>query len=280
MLLNKINIATRGLIHLSKKRPPENPQVIIKYVRESFERSTPITFFDWECPPRFLDRDKNGRVFVNYKVDLIKIFNNSAIDEYTEIPKVVANNYQEIKTLQYLNTLGLRYRFVKIIADTNGFYITPECLDIIGARTITNQFRKFKILIAKNTRRYPAAVKTYLFSELMAPYLSLYDSSFALAMRSFDNDRNKLASRNILAQQIARTKKHIGLSDIKYINEISKRTIATYAAEGVVLGEISKSARFSNCVWMNTSEVNRRTITITNCLRVKLWYTSLPMLFP
>ena len=69
-------------------------------------------------------------------------------------------------------------------------------------------------------------------------------------------------------------------SNQKSVQEFSFKTIATYAAEGMVLDKLSATKRFSNCVWLNIEEVDSRTVSITNCLRQQNNIESMPMLFP
>jgi len=90
---------------------------------------------------------------------------------------------------------------------------------------------------------------------------------------------NKLIPQSIWNQQLNRTQRHIGLKRQERIIEFSKRTVASYAAEGIVFELLSKTERFPNCIWLNTAEADRRTIEITNCLRVKKGIPKLPMIF-
>lgn len=250
----------------------ENQSAIKKYLAESLQFGRKITFFNWECPPRFFD---NG--FVNYQVDLDKIFKGQKIDKYTELPRVVSQNEREIKILKFLNLLGINYRFVKVIADTNAYYLTPESLRKYGRKKIVESFAKFKRRIEEKLISYPIKTKVYFFTKLLKSYEDLYSRSFERAYRLLQN--NKLVTKSILAKQFLRTKEHLGFKDRETIKEFSLRTIATYAAEGMVFEKLSQTENFSNSVWLNIEEVNDRTIVISNSLRIKKGLRPLPMLF-
>ena len=91
--------------------------------------------------------------------------------------------------------------------------------------------------------------------------------------------KGKLLPEKIVSKQFQRTREHIGLQDPEKIKEFSIRTIATYAAEGMVFSELSETTEYSNCVWLNIEETDDRTIAITNSLRIKEGNGPLPMLF-
>lgn len=247
--------------------------MIERFVSDSLNSGKVITFFNWECPPRFLE---NGQI--NYLVDLDKIFRGQKIDKFTEIPRVVEQQNKEIRILKYLNKLKLNYRFVKIVADTNADYLTPESIDMYGRDNVANSFNDFKNRIKTKLGGYPAPVEIYFFTELMSDYVELYKKSFNQAYGLLKSGRN-LVLKQALQQQIERTREHIGIEDPIQAKEFSIRTIATYAAEGVVFDMLSQTKNFSNCIWLNIEEVNDRTIQITNYLRNRRNIGPLPMLF-
>ena len=125
----------------------QNPEALKKYIQQSLIQGIPITFFNWECPPRFLD---NGAV--NYLVDLNKIFAGKKIDKYTELPRVVEQSRKEIRILNFLNSLGIKYRFIKIIADSNAYYLTPGSLDKFSREKIIKVYLRFKEKINNRLR--------------------------------------------------------------------------------------------------------------------------------
>jgi len=263
-----IKFAFEKIEKRSKKRM-ENPQALRRYLKES--EFMPITFFNWECPPRFLD---NGEI--SYLVDIKKIFRGEKIDEFTELPRVVVNKEREIRILNYLNSLGINYRFVKIIADTNAYYLTPEVLKKTGKNEIRKKFGEFKLAVENNLKKYPAQCAVYLFSDLMSRYTKTYETAFYFALSRLRLGR-KCVEKEIIEKQLKRTREHVGVKGEQKIEEFALRTIASYAAEGLVFRKLSSTKYFSNCIWLNIEEADNRTIKITNLLRDK--QDSLPMIF-
>jgi len=251
----------------------ENKQKIEKFINDSLNSGEVITFFNWECPPRFLD---NGQI--NYLIDLNQIFRGQKIDKFTEIPRVIAQRDKEIRILKFLNKLGIKYRFVKIIADTNAIYLAPESITRYGRNKITRSFRRFREKIKISLKKYPVRTEVYFFTDLINKYTRLYNRSFNKAYSLLEGGQG-LVSNQILRQQLKRTREHVGIQDSTYANEFSIRTIATYAAEGMVFNKLSQTKQFSNCIWLNIEEVDNRTITITNSLRTKEGIQPLPMIF-
>jgi hypothetical protein len=274
---NNIQSAIKYLKNNSTKKA-ENFPLIEKYIRESFINGTPITFYNWECPPRFIDY-KDGRAFLNFNVDLNDIFQGKKIDKFTELPRVVAAREREIKILNALKKNGLKFRFVKLIADTNAIYLTPESMAILGEKKIEAKFDEFKKLLLKNTARYPLAVKVYRFSELIRPFKNAYEINFQSALKLLRRSPKNLVQVGIFKDQLGRVKEHVGLSGGNSLQEFCLRTIASYGAEGIIFSRLAKTKKFSNCVWLNIEEADDRTIAITNCLRQKSNLGQLPMFF-
>ena len=129
------------LLKNSSQQPLENEALIKRYIVDALTNKVLITFFDWECPPRTISRTGDGAQFVNYDIDLDKIFRGETIDRYTELPRAVSQQGDEIRALKYLIKSGLAFRFVKIIADTNAYYITPESVEIMGRERIEKVFK-------------------------------------------------------------------------------------------------------------------------------------------
>jgi len=268
-----------ALIEKNSKRPIENKKAFEKYLLESIIKNKKITFYNWECPPRFLDIDKNGKYFVNYDVDLKKIFKSKKIDNFTEFPRVVEEPDEEIKTLLFLKSMGIKYRFVKVIADTNAFYITPESIKILGKIKIKKKYAEFKKLIQQSLKKYPISVKVCFFTDLIKKDKAKYDEIYLNSKNILKKDTQKLLAKKIIVDQIKRTRDHVGILGKKEAFDFAINTIATYAAEGIVFDKLSKTPKFSNCVWLNNHEVDDRTIQITNCYRRKLKFGNLPMVF-
>jgi len=272
--MNSIAIINR--IEQWSARPIENRPALAQYLASG----RPITLFNWECPPRFINRTADGRQFVNYLVNLDGIFAGRSIDEFTEFPRVVSDRDHEIAALSWMRKLGVSYRFVKVVADTNAWYLTPDSLEILGQQTVVAQFREFGARITTALNGYPGAPRTEQFSDLMAPYQPLYDQSYQLALAELQADPSRLVPMAIWEAQLVRTRHHMGMADEATVRDFSNKTIASYAAEGLVLDALSRTPEFGQCVWLNNHEVDDRTIAITNCLREREGIAPLPMIFP
>lgn len=270
-------------IEKKSERRIENKALLKKYIAQSISGKNLITFYNWECPPRTLSRDQSGKIYINYDANYNKIFRGEKLDQFTEIPRVVGESNREIRQLKFLKSLGLNFRFVKLIADTNAYYITPTSLKIMGEKRTKKIFKDFKNRIRKIMEAgYPQADRVYLFSELMKPLRKEYEKSFRISLEIQKDNWENLVTRRIWQEQLARTKDHIGINrpeDKDFLIDFSRRVVATYGAEGIVFDLLSRTRNFSNPVWLNIEEVDYRTVAITNCLRKKKKLGKLPMVF-
>lgn len=275
-IINKINKIS--------KIPIESKSLFKRYILESLEGKNLITFYNWECPPRILDVDEKGKTFVDYCVNLEKVFRGEKIDDYTEIPRIVEEKKKEIEILRFLKSLGLKFRFIKLIADTNAYYITPYSLEVSGEEGIEETFLRFKRKIGTILKKDYKFIETkaYLFTTLLKEYRKEYENAFVEALKILDSDVSRLINLVTWNQQKRYIKGHLGFKEDqqKKIIDITKKTIATYGAEGAIFDLLSKTEGFSNCTWINIEEANKRTIEITNCLRKKKGISELPIIFP
>lgn len=239
----------------------------------------PVTFFNWECPPRFLDRTPEGREFVNYDLDLEKIFQGRTVDEFTELPRVVEHRTDEVAALRWLQELGIPFRFVKLVADTNAWYLTPESLDILGENLIRARFAEFARRISECLESYPGQAGVALFSETMLPYQRLYDDTYKKALAKLKSDPDAVLDPVVWQQQLERTRHHMGMADEDMVKEFASKTVASYGAEGMVLDRLSQEGSLRQAVWLNNHEVDERTVVITNFWRDRMGIDNLPMLF-
>lgn len=271
-------------INQKSQRPIENEKLFREYVLDCLNGKKAITFYNWECPPRILDKDKKGKIFLNFCVDLEKVFKGEKIDDYTETPRVVAEKIKETKILNFLKSLGLKFRFMKIIADTNAYYIMPESLKILGKEKIENTFMEFKKKIDAILKRDYKFIETesVMFTDLIKKYRNEYENAMLDALNDLCSDKTGLIKSIIWQNQLKYIKRHLGFKDYqrKEMINFTKKTIATYGAEGVVFDLLSKTKRFSNCVWLNIEEPSLESIEIINCLRNKKGLGKLPMIFP
>ncbi|MBI2514884.1 hypothetical protein HYV91_01695 [Candidatus Wolfebacteria bacterium] len=279
-MYNKTDFIVEKIKKFSQK-PPENERVIRLCINQSL-RGTPITFYNWECPPRVLIRDRQGRLLLNYLVDIDKVFRGEKIDKYTEIPRVVKDQNREIKILKLLNSLGIKFRFVKIIADTNAYYITPNSLEALGEKNIRRSLSIFKRKIKEITdKAYSVKPKVYLFTKLMSGFRSDYDTVFNESLKLLAKPAD-LIRQKTWNEEINYLRRHIGFRNNQKdeLVNFARRTIATYAAEGITFDLLSRTEYFSNCVWLNIEEMSDRVVEITNCLRIKKGLGAMPMIFP
>lgn len=275
MIIKKIN--------QESQRQIENEKLFRKYILDSLNGEKAITFYNWECPPRILDKDKNGEMFLNYCVDLKKVFRGEKIDEFTEMPRIVAEKRREIKMLKFLKSLGLKFRFVKIIADTNAYYITPESLVILGKKEIKNTFFEFKGRIKEILKKDYKFIKpsVYLFTDLIKIYQKEYENAMVEVLDILNSKNSDLIGVKIWKKQLKYLKRHLGFKDNqkKEMIEFTKKVIATYGAEGLIFERFSRTKKLSNCVWLNIEEPSLESIEITNCLRSRRNLGKLPMVF-
>lgn len=281
--MKKIDLIIKK-INQRSQRPIENEKLFRKYALDSLIGGEAITFYNWECPPRILDKNKSGEIFLNYCVDLEKVFRGEKIDNYTEMPRIVAEKIREIKALNFLESLGIKFRFVKIIADTNAYYITPESLKILGKKEIKNTFLEFKErieeILSKDYKFIELGI--FLFTDLIKKYRKEYESAVAQALNILNSENSDLVRLKIWKNQLEYIKNHLGFkgNQQKEMIEFTKKVIATYGAEGMIFDLLSKTEQFSNCVWLNIEEPSLESIEITNCLRNRKKLGKLPMIFP
>jgi len=266
-------------IKQNSQKPITNIGLLRKYIAQSLEGDNLITFYNWECPPRSISKTKEGKVFINYDIDIKSISNGKKIDHFTELPRVIEQPEREKKILKFLNTLGIKYRFAKLIADTNIYYLTPDTVKILGRKKIMMKLKEFKNLIIEKSKQYPVKVEVYLFTELTKKYKKVYKESFYKTFNLLKKNPEEIIPKKFLKQQFSRTRNHVGLESPDKIEDFSLRTIASYASEGIIFDLLSKTKDFSNCVWLNIEEVDQRVIVITNCLRHKKNLEELPMVF-
>jgi hypothetical protein len=261
------------------KQSVENKGLFLGYVAESLARNKPVTFYNWECPPRRISYTPNGIAYLDYDLELEKVFRGEKFDRYTEIPRAVESSKSEAAILNFFKGLNFPFRFVKFIADTNFYYLTPQSLAIIGEDKAVAKFREFKKQIESATANYPTEVEVRLFTKTLGKFSNVYRRVFVVSYKLLKTDPEKILSEDTIIKQIGRTKKHVGIADEKWALDFSLRTIATYAAEGMTFSELSKTKKLSNCVWLNNHEIDDRTVKITNCYRRKKNLGDLPMVF-
>lgn len=264
-------------------RPIENKSLLKRYILDSMMGKKSITFFNWECPPRKLSFDFNGKMIMDYDVDYNRIFRNDKVDMFSEIPRVIAESRRENKQLAFLAKMGIKLRFVKIIADTNACYLTPESVNSPRKKAAAEKkFTDFKKRITEVVNKdYQAPTGVYFFSELMEPFKDEYEKCFNEINNLSSSDIMSLVSPTIWKEELDRLKDHVGFprEQRKELESFARRVLASYGAEGIVFSLLADTKRFSNCVWLNNEEAEDSAIAITNCLRVKNNKEKMPMIF-
>lgn len=286
--MEKINSIIKK-IEKNSQKPIENDFLLKRYIKESLTNKKLITFYEWECPPRILDMDEKEKVFVNYCVDLDKVFKGEKLDKYCKIPRVMRNKKREEDFLLSLRSSGLKFRFVRIIADTNAFYLTPVSLKILGRKKIENKFLELKEKVKKEFRKNDAIQKNvclfdvYLFTDLlMNRYRKEYEKVLNDSLRILESSPTNLISKKTLKELLKFIEEYMGFqkSQQKDMLDFTRRYVATYAAEGTIMELLSKTKKFSNCAWLNFAETEQYVIEVTNCMRKKMNLGNLPMIFP
>ncbi len=253
-------------IEALSKKSMENPSLIEQYLNKATAPNEEIVFFDWECPPRFINK-KNGKEFVDFNVDYKMIFNKKKIDQFTEIPRTVSNKRAERNLIKKLKNIGIKFCLVKFIADLN-YELFFGRRQTAKAEQAKLKFKEFKKCLEDELKTRAVETKFFLFSDFLKENGALleYRNIYKKALRIRPTKLGK-----IWLAQITRTKNHLGLTNQKVIETISRRTIASYAAEGMILEILNQPF-----VWLNFAESDKRTIFITNLLRNE----KLPMIFP
>lgn len=285
--MEKINLIIKK-IEKNSQKSIENNFLLKQYIEELLSGKKLITFYEWECPPRILDMDKKGKIFVNYCVDLDKVFRGEKLDKHSKIPRVIRNKKREENFLLFLKNSELKFRFIRIIADTNAYYLTPISLKILEKKKIENKFLELKEKIKKEFRKNDAIQKNvclsdvYLFTDLINRYRKKYEETLNNSLRILESSPANLISKKTWEELLKFIEKYMGFqrSQQKEILDFTKRYVATYATEGIIMELLSKTDKLSNCVWLNFAETEQEVIEATNCMRKKMNLENLPMIFP
>lgn len=261
----------------------------LTYPSENWERlvwlwknDLPISFYSWECPPRQIVNDPKLGRWVNLDVDIKSVVNGKALDEYTEIPRLVVKSNQEGEFINSVVKIYPRATYTKIIADTNGLYLYPKTKQILGEAKLRKLSAKFKSLLEEKAQKLygkdtPSVV---LYTKLQARFKDEYDFFFNFVYADLNQSEPKIIPDKILSHWINRVKSHVGLpkKDQEQKIEITKRVIASYAAEGIVFELLNQLVVLPNPVWANWEEppLNGET---TEILRQRYGLTPIPKIY-
>jgi len=222
------------------------------------------TYYSWECPPRILRQGK----WLDYNVDLEKIFQNKKIDKFTELPKVI--EFQKIEK-EFLKSIK-NQKYYKLIADTNAYYLSTATLNFISKEKLQESFNKFKILIQEKCDKIygKGKVKVILFTDLIKDNLDEYEKIFFDSIDKIES----LVSKTDIQKVEDYLKEHIGIEKENILKDFTKKVLASYIAEGVVIPKILK-----NPVWINFDEpssLTNVTNTLNNGIKIKFFKKNFP----
>lgn len=212
-----------------------------------------VSFFDWECPPRVKKVDSDGKIWFDFDLPLEKIVDGEMIDEFTELPKIIT---KEKETREILELLKEREALplTKFVADTNWLYLYPETLkrmDLGRLKEISNRF--VQLLQQKADEMFGVGmIKMVNYTDVQDRFRSDYEAAFETIMKEYDYlvpEGNKRAWEEFIVP-------HVGLQpeEIEYRKGLTKRVIASYAAEGIVFDLLEQNRIFSNPFWICLDE--------------------------
>lgn len=253
---NKVNMIMRYFRNDAKSIESQNRlQSILK---ESFLDRKMISFYDWECPPRQIQTEENGSKWVNFDVDLCSVVAGEKLDRYTELPKIISKKRLISKILKILNSSGIKYRFYMLVADTNVSYLYPDSLRRVGYKRIMELSLSFRDLLQKKADVIYGKnkINVLLYTYLQNEFKGEYEKYFRVIYQDLDSKKFLFVPRKTLMDWREYLTGHVGLTnDLERQKEdLAKRVIASYAAEGIVFSFLDKFGIFPNPVWVNLEE--------------------------
>lgn len=251
---------------------------------ERFEQlwnsNKPISFYNWECPPRQKAKDKNG-TWINFDIDIEAVVGGKKLDEFTEFPRLTSQVENERWFLELVNSRA-NTNYTKIIADTNALYINPKSIKILGDKKIAKLSLRFKKALeqTRNALLKAKSPKIILYTDLKKGFAKEYDLFFNLIYQSFNNTGSPFVPNNIYKHWVNRVTEHVGLTEKEKAEKYDavRRSISTYAAEGMIFNLLNQSGLMPNPVWANFEEPPENGQS-TEILRVRYGIASLPILY-
>lgn len=268
-------------IKLIKERstyPTDN----LKFIKSALRSKKPVSFFSWECPPRKIIVDnKNGR-WVTFEVNIKDIVNGKKLDDYTEIPRITSKPEQERWFINKVLPKFENSRYIKIIADTNAEYIYRRSFEILGKKIIVKLSEIFKKELEIKTKKLLGnqTPQFYLYTKFQKIYKRRYNQYYYLVYNSLSKTNSKLVKPNIYKAWYKCMFDHIGFSekDKEEREDVMKRAIASYAAEGMLFELLNKKGVLPNPVWVNWEE-KPNLARASNILRKENGIEALPIIY-
>ncbi|MBU4351059.1 hypothetical protein L6250_02755 [Candidatus Parcubacteria bacterium] len=236
----------------------ENQNRLRNILKESFIDCKTVSFYDWECPPRQIQTEENGLKWVNFNVDLKSVVAGKKLDYYTELPKIVSKTKLIKKILDILDTSGIKYMFYMLVADTNALYLYPDSAKRIGYSCIKKLSLRFRDLLQEKADILYGRnkIRVILYTCLQDKFKREYERNFRMVYRDLNSRKNLIVPQSILKDWRKYLIGHVGLANglEKQKEDLAKRVIASYAAEGIVFSFLDKSRIFPNPTWVNLEE--------------------------
>lgn len=221
---------------------------------ESLKRGEIASFFDWECPPRQSRKNKDGSIWFDLDLDLEKVTAGRKLDQFTELPKIITRKTETELILKTINREFGQPTLIKLVADTNWLYLYPESLKRIGRPRLREISERFEKLLQKKSNQLygRGRIKMINFTKLQGKFKNEYEQAFAEVLVNF----RRIVPEKIKTQWETRLTSHIGLTEEQREERknLSKRVIASYAAEGIAFDLLDKSGKLPNPVWVSLDE--------------------------
>lgn len=254
----------------------------LEAIKKAVNNNEPITFYSWECPPRqIVENGKLGR-WVTFDVDIDSIVDGKMLDEFTEVPWITLETEKEKWFINKILPLYKKANYIKIIADTNAKYLFVKSYKILGGKKIRHLSYKFKISLEKKAKKLfgNKSPDFVLYTKLQKAFEKEYETYFNFVFNSFSGIKSDLVGKSINKAWYDCMFNHIGYSkgDKIELEEVMKRAIASYAAEGVLFEILDRAGTFPNPVWVNWEE-KPSLARASNILRQRLGLNKLPIVY-
>lgn len=254
----------------------------LKSLERAIQNNEPITFYSWECPPRQIIRDtKNGK-WVTFDVDIKGVVNGKMLDKYTEIPRLILQSKEEKWFMTTVLSTYENASYIKIIADTNAKYLYIKSYEILGEKKIQTLSKTFKTNLETKAKELwrQKAPKFYLYTEFQEKLKDEYEMFYNYVYKSFQNGKSKLVEKDISKAWYKCMFNHIGYSktDKSEREDVMKRAIASYAAEGMLFEMLKTNRTLPNPIWVNWEETPNLS-KASNILRKRYGLDELPIIY-
>ncbi len=240
-------------------------------LQEILNSGEKITFYDWECPTHQRNWE-TGWLWANYDINYEKILEvgkrGGRLPDFTRPPRIIFREPEFHYILETLESSGIEFSFLQLIADTNATHIYPKSSENIPKEVLGLKFDQLKDIIQRESNLVfgKDKIKVLRFTELKLGIAELYEQTFKKYYPDTPADHLK-GIHEYLFRHLSQDERTSPAS----ILDIAKRVASTYAAEGVLLGKL-----LTNPVWLDTDE-ERACAEATQAERLKLGMPELPI---